>query len=172
MLVSGILQRAGAKNKNGRIYPKPMLKNEVQRYKEQLVEDRRALGAVDHPSDDEVKLKRASHNIVDIWWDGDEVHGKIEVLKTPNGKILQGLFESDINVGISSRGRGDVRKSPDGTIIVEDNFELIAFDFVSNPSTHQAFMSKINESVEAETDPWATVRTKVQEIADTIDLKQ
>ena len=125
---------------------------EVQKYSEQQVTERRALGELDHPDSSVVNLNNASHNVLDMRWDGDDLLGTVEVLSTPAGNILKELFKSGIKLGISSRGLGSVEpvneaEGEDGTVEVQDDFELIAFDFVSNPSTHGAFMRPVNESV-------------------------
>lgn len=152
LLVSGVLQRAEAKNQNGRIYPKEILKRESEKYMENFVKQRRAMGELDHPESSVVNLKNVSHNIVDMGWDGDDLVGTVEILPTPSGNILRDLLNSGILLGISSRGLGSVKKDMrEGADVVQDDFDLIAFDFVSNPSTQGAFMypqGKINESVE------------------------
>ena len=158
LVVKGILQRAESKNQNGRIYPRETLMKEVQKYSETQVTERRALGELDHPDSSVVNLNNASHNVLEMHWDGDDLLGTVEVLSTPAGNILKELFKSGIKLGISSRGLGSVEtikedNGDDGeTVKVQPDFELIAFDFVSNPSTHGAFLSptnegKLNESV-------------------------
>ena len=157
LVVKGVLQRAESKNQNGRIYPREVLMREVQKYSEQQVTERRALGELDHPDSSVVNLNNASHNVLDMRWDGDDLLGTVEVLSTPAGNILKELFKSGIKLGISSRGLGSVEtikedNGDDGqTVQVQPDFELIAFDFVSNPSTHGAFMRPVNESVEKST---------------------
>lgn len=152
LIVSGVLQRAEAKNQNGRIYPKEILKREAEKYMENFVKQRRAMGELDHPESSVVNLKNVSHNIVDMGWDNDDLVGTVEILPTPSGNILRDLLNSGILLGISSRGLGSVKKDMrEGADVVQDDFDLIAFDFVSNPSTQGAFMypqGKINESVE------------------------
>jgi hypothetical protein len=152
LIVSGVLQRAEAKNQNGRVYPKDILERESQKYLENFVKQRRAMGELDHPESSVVNLKNVSHNIVDMGWDGDDLVGTVEILPTPSGNILRDLLNSGILLGISSRGLGSVKKDMhEGADIVQDDFDLIAFDFVSNPSTQGAFMypqGKINESVQ------------------------
>jgi hypothetical protein len=149
VIVTGVLQRAGSKNQNGRVYPKDILMREVTEYKKIQVAERRALGELDHPESSVVNLSNASHNIVDVWWKGDDVVGKVEVLSTPAGNILKELFKSGIKLGISSRGLGSVKQVNEDTVAVQDDFELVCWDFVSNPSTHGAFMAPVNESVTA-----------------------
>jgi len=144
-LVSGILQRAGNyQNQNGRIYPREILEREVDHYKT-LIKERRALGELDHPDSQIVNLKNVSHNISEIWWDGDTLMGTVEILSTPSGNILKELIRSNIKLGISSRGMGSVETLRDGKVQVSDDFNLIAWDFVSNPSVHDAYMTPLRE---------------------------
>ena len=152
VIVTGCLQRAEAKNQNGRVYPKDILMREVANYQKVQIKERRALGELDHPESSVVNLQNVSHNVLEVWWKGDEVMGKVEVLGTPAGNILKELLRSGIKLGISSRGLGSVeelREDP-GSVQVKDDFELICWDFVSNPSTHGAFMrpTTMNESID------------------------
>ena len=140
MILSGIMQKADAVNGNGRVYPHKVLMKEVENYSK-LVNDRRALGELDHPEDSVINLKNASHLVTEIWWNEKDVMGKVKVLDTPSGKVLQELVKSGVSLGISSRGMGSVREDQNSTI-VEDDFQLICFDFVSEPSTPGAFMMK------------------------------
>ena len=157
LVVKGVLQRAESKNQNGRVYPREVLLKEVAKYLENQVTERRALGELDHPESSVVNLNNASHNIVEMHWDGDDLMGTVEVLSTPAGNILKELFKSGIKLGISSRGLGSVEpiaedgQGEEDTVEVQPDFELIAFDFVSNPSTHGAFMRPVNESVKHQT---------------------
>jgi hypothetical protein len=139
--VSGILQRKGKKNQNGRIYPDEILIREAQKYAQTFIADRRAMGELDHPESSVVNLKNVSHNVVEMHWQGDDLIGTVEVLTTPNGNILRELFRNGIKLGISSRGMGTLKKINETSAVVGDDFELIAFDFVSNPSTQGAFMA-------------------------------
>jgi hypothetical protein len=153
LVVTGVLQRAEAKNQNGRIYPKETLVREAKKYAQVNIAERRALGELDHPDSSVVNLNNASHNVLEMHWKGDDLLGTVEVLSTPSGNILKELFKSGIKLGISSRGLGSVKEIHEddgGAVEVQPDFELIAFDFVSNPSTHGAFMSpgKVNESVD------------------------
>ncbi len=148
VIVTGVLQRAGAKNQNGRVYPKEILMREVKQYSEVQIAENRALGELDHPESSVVNLQNVSHNIKKVWWKGDDVMGTVEVLGTPAGNILKELLKAGVKLGISSRGLGSVKQlSEDGTMEVQSDFELVCWDFVSNPSTHGAFMRPINESV-------------------------
>lgn len=147
LVVTGVLQRAEAKNQNGRVYPRPILEREVEKYLTESVKQRRALGELDHPDSSIINLNNVSHNVVDMEWRGNDLVGKVEVLTTPAGNILRELFKAGIKLGISSRGMGSVKQLDERTVEVQDDFELIAFDFVSNPSTHGAFLHPMNESV-------------------------
>ena len=146
VLVKGVLQRAGAENQNGRVYPKPILEREAKKYLT-FIKERRALGELDHPDSTVINLKNVSHNIKEIWWEGDDLCGTVEILGTPSGNILKELLKAGILLGISSRGMGSVTNIGEGKVKVQDDFELIGWDFVSNPSTHGAFMVPMNESV-------------------------
>ena len=138
MFLTGVMQRADAQNGNGRVYPKGILEREIENYKK-IVKERRALGELDHPDDSVVNLKNASHMITDVWWDGNDVMGKAQILNTPSGQVLKELVNAGVKLGISSRGLGSVSEQM-GKTIVEDDFQLICFDFVSEPSTSGAFM--------------------------------
>tara|TARA_B100000287_G_scaffold393123_1_gene406090 strand:- start:987 stop:1604 length:618 start_codon:yes stop_codon:yes gene_type:complete len=152
LIVRGVLQRAEAKNQNGRVYPREILEREAKKYTNEFISQRRAMGELDHPDSSVVNLQNVSHNIKEMHWEGDNLLGEVEVLGTPSGNILKELFKSGIKLGISSRGMGSVEtvNEDDGGQVtqVQPDFELIAFDFVSNPSTHGAFMYPMNESVD------------------------
>ena len=154
MYLSGRLQTADTKNGNGRSYPYKVLKREIDNY-ENVIGDNRALGELDHPDDSVINLRNVSHVVTDVWWEGKDVMGKIKILDTPSGRILKDLIGSGIKLGISSRGLGSVKESM-GTTMVQEDFELICFDIVSEPSTPNAFVypkdqgrmyeNKINEA--------------------------
>ena len=151
LVVKGVLQRAAAKNQNGRIYPRDVLVREADKYQKINVKERRALGELDHPESSVVNLQNVSHNVKKMHFEGDNLMGEVEVLPTPSGNILKELFKAGIKLGISSRGMGSVEtvnEDGDQVVKVQPDFELIAFDFVSNPSTHGAFMYPMNESVD------------------------
>jgi hypothetical protein len=150
LMVKGVLQRADAKNQNGRVYPKDILIREAKKYSDINIKERRALGELDHPDSSIVNLNNVSHNITEMHWDGNDLVGTVEILSTPSGNILKELFKCGIKLGISSRGLGSVKTLGEGEVEVQSDFELIAFDFVSNPSTHGAFLrpSNVNESVD------------------------
>ena len=141
MILSGCMQKANTPNGNGRVYPDKVLRREIQIYMK-LVKERRALGELDHPDDSVINLKNASHLVTDIWWDGDSVMGKVKVLNTPSGKILQALVKDDCKLGISSRSLGSLDESK-GHAIVQEDLQLICFDFVSEPSTPGAFIAQM-----------------------------
>ena len=149
LIVKGVLQRAEAKNQNGRVYPKELLMREAKKYTENFIQQKRALGELDHPDSSVVNLQNASHNVMEMHFNGNDLVGTVEVLGTPSGNILKELFKSGIKLGISSRGLGSVEAiGENGAQQVQPDFELIAFDFVSNPSTHGAFLHPMNESVD------------------------
>ena len=148
LVVKGVIQRAEAKNQNGRVYPKEILEREIQKYIEGPVRERRALGELDHPESSVINLQNVSHNVIKVKMVGDDVYGEVEILSTPAGNILKELFRNGITVGISSRGMGSVQESGNGTVEVQDDFELLCFDFVSTPSTHGAFMKPAGRSIQ------------------------
>ena len=153
LIVRGVLQRAEAKNQNGRVYPKEILMRESKKYDENFIKQKRALGELDHPDSSVVNLQNVSHNITEMHFEGDNLIGTCEILTTPSGNILRELIKNGIKLGISSRGLGSVEtvnEGPNDNPVqkVGNDFELIAFDFVSNPSTHGAFMYPMNESVD------------------------
>jgi len=171
MIVSGVLQRANAKNQNGRIYPMDVLRREVEKYNQTFVKEKRAVGELDHPDSEVVNLKNVSHNITKTWWNENDLMGEVEILTTPSGNILKELLRCGITIGISSRGSGSVKKVNESTVEVNDDYNLIAFDFVSNPSTIGAFMlpeSPLNESTNVLHNPitnkWESVENIIYEI--------
>lgn len=148
-VVEGILATVEVKNGNGRYYPRELWEREMDKYAE-MIRDNRALGELDHPESTIINLKNVSHNITKVWWDGDNIMGHIEILPTPSGNILKALIESNITVGVSSRGMGSLQQR--GEIMeVQDDFELLCWDFVSTPSNPGSYMQPVslNESVQA-----------------------
>ena len=143
VFLSGIMQRVDEQNGNGRVYPRNVLMREVKNYMK-VVKENRACGELDHPEDSVVNLKNASHMVKDLWWEGKDLMGKIKVLSTPAGKILESLVNDGVTLGISSRALGSVHEQS-GKTIVEDDLQLICFDIVSEPSTQGAFM-QLSES--------------------------
>jgi len=142
--VEGVMQRAGAKNQNGRIYTKQILMREVTKYMDEFVNNGNAYGELDHPESPIVSLKNASHIVKDLFWKGDDLMGKVELLNTPSGNIVKEIIKAGHTIGISSRGTGSVQQTSEGHLAVQPDFELVCWDFVSNPSTHGAFMNPIS----------------------------
>jgi len=146
LIVEGVVQRADAKNGNGRVYPKDTLEREIQKYKDTYIKENRALGELDHPESPIINLKNVCHNILELWWQDDDVMGKIEILPTPSGNILKALLLAGITVGISSRAMGSVKQIGE-TVEVQDDLDIVCWDFVSTPSTQGAFMEIVNEGL-------------------------
>ena len=147
--MKGIIQKAQQPNANNRIYPRPILEREDAKYQE-LIGERRALGELDHPDSPIVQLENVSHLVTETKWDGDDLLGTVEVLDTPKGQILEKLIGRDIKLGISSRGLGSTSRTNEGYDMVEDDFNLVCYDMVSNPSTSGAYMN-LQESREYKT---------------------
>ena len=146
--VEGVMQRAKAENQNGRVYSKDILVREAKKYVEEFVKRGNAFGELDHPESPVVSLKNASHIVKELYWKGDDLMGKVELLNTPAGNIVKEIIKAGHTIGISSRGTGSVQQTNEGTLEVQPDFELVCWDFVSNPSTHGAFMNPValNES--------------------------
>tara|TARA_B100001063_G_C16619212_1_gene479809 strand:- start:64 stop:672 length:609 start_codon:yes stop_codon:yes gene_type:complete len=163
-VVGGILATAEVKNGNGRYYKKSLWQREIDKYMDS-VKERRALGELDHPESSVINLKNASHNIVDIYWDGNTVMGKIEILPTPSGNILKALLESNIKLGVSSRGMGSLQENADGLLEVQDDFDLLCWDFVSTPSNPGSYMTSLNEGkINSSFNPYQKVQSTITEI--------
>ena len=162
LMVEGILATAEVKNGNGRYYSKALWNREMDKYKE-LVEQRRSMGELDHPESTVINLKNVSHLITDYFWDGDNVMGKIEILPTPSGDILKELIKNGITVGVSSRGMGSL-EDRGGVMEVQDDFELLCWDFVSTPSNPGSYMHTIKEGKENIINPYTKANTIVTEI--------
>jgi len=144
LYMSGRLQTADKQNGNGRVYPYNVLKREMDNYMK-VVKDDRACGELDHPDDSVVNLKNVSHIVTDVWWEGKDVMGKLKILDTPSGRILKDLVNAGVKLGVSSRGLGSVTESSQGTVTVENDFQLICFDIVSEPSTPNAYVYTKNQ---------------------------
>jgi hypothetical protein len=142
-----LLQAAGRENQNKRVYPFEVLKREVEKYKQTFIAERRALGELDHPESPVVNLKNVCCNVTDLWFDGPNVRGNIEILSTPSGNIVRELVKNNIRLGVSSRGLGSVRQLGEGTVEVQDDFSLVCFDIVSNPSTQGAFLNESKQII-------------------------
>lgn len=145
LIVEGILATAEIKNGNGRYYSRDLWEREMNKYSP-LIKEKRAMGELDHPESQIINLKNVSHNIIDVRWDGDNVIGKIEILPTPSGNILKALIENGITVGVSSRGMGSLKQIGE-TLEVQDDFQLLCFDFVSTPSNPGSYMHLVKEGL-------------------------
>lgn len=146
LVMKGVLQRADTLNQNGRIYPKPILERELRNY-EKLIRERRALGALDHTDSSIIELQTVSHLVTKAWMEGNVVYGTVEILPTEHGNTLRNLVEANVTVGISSRGVGSVHQDSNGYSVVQEDFQLICWDFVSEPSTPGAFMMREGREV-------------------------
>ncbi len=162
-IVEGILATAEVKNGNGRYYSKDLWEREIGKYMG-LVKENRAMGELDHPESQVINLKNVSHNIKDMWWDRDNVMGKLEILPTPSGNILKALIESGITVGVSSRGMGSLKQVGE-LMEVQDDFELLCWDFVSTPSNPDSFMHLVKEGLDfSKQNNYLKVNTIISEI--------
>ncbi len=162
LMVEGILATAEVKNGNGRYYSKELWNREMEKYKD-LIEQRRSMGELDHPESTVVNLKNVSHLITDYYWDGDNVMGKIEILPTPSGNILKELIKNGITVGVSSRGMGSLEQRGD-IMEVQDDFELLCWDFVSTPSNPGSYMHTLNEGKQSVIYDYTNVNSIIREI--------
>lgn len=145
IFLKGVLQKCDTLNQNGRIYPRSILEREVLNY-QKFIKERRALGECDHPDSSVVELKNVSHLVTEAHVENDSIIGTIEILSTPSGNILKSLIEAGVTLGISSRGVGSTMNEG-GNQIVQDDFQLICFDMVSEPSTPGAFMLKESKEI-------------------------
>jgi hypothetical protein len=162
-MVEGILATAEVKNGNGRYYPKELWEREMDKYA-QVIKENRAMGELDHPDSSIINLKNVSHIIREIRWDGDKIFGKIEILPTSSGNILKALIENNVTVGVSSRGMGSLKQIGE-TLEVQDDFELLGWDFVSTPSNPGSYMHLVKEGKEHNTnDKFAKVNSLLIEI--------
>ena len=162
LIVEGILATAEVKNGNGRYYPRELWEREMGKYKESI-EQRRAMGELDHPESQVINLQNVSHIITEYWWDQDKVMGKIEILPTPSGEILKALISNGVTVGVSSRGMGSLEQNG-GVMEVQDDFELLCWDFVSTPSNPGSYMSVLKEGKESFTYNYNKVNDIIHEI--------
>lgn len=142
-IVEGLMQVAGDLNGNGRVYPKEILEREARKFKETFIKQGNPFGELDHPDSPIVEVKNVSHAITDLWWEGDNLMGRVEVLNTPFGNIVKEILKAGYVIGISSRGTGSVEELPDGRTMVQDDFDLVTWDFVSNPSVKGAFHKQV-----------------------------
>ena len=161
-LVEGILATVEVKNGNGRYYSKELWERELEKYNV-LVKERRVCGELDHPDSQVINLKNVSHNISKLWWDGDNVMGSIELLPTPSGNILKALIGAGIKVGVSSRGMGSLKQVGE-VLEVQDDFDLLCWDFVSTPSNPGSYMSPLNEGLSTPINPYSKVNSIITDI--------
>ena len=172
MIVSGLVQATDKPNANRRIYPYQVLKEQVDVYMAGPIAENRALGELDHPESSIINLKNVSHNIIKLWWDGKDLYGDIEILPTPSGNILRELFKNNITVGISSRAMGTTTPIGEGLVQVEDELELICWDFVSTPSTYGAYVRPVARLRESKDYNIPTKTNKVHDLISEIICSQ
>jgi hypothetical protein len=146
-MIEGVFMQAEAQNRNGRVYPKRTLESATKKYQTEQVSKGRAVGELGHPDSPTINLDRVSHKIVDLNWDGNNVMGKAEILETPMGKIVRGLMDGEVQLGVSTRGMGSLKQEK-GKTIVSDDFILSTVDIVQDPSAPEAFVNGIMEGVE------------------------
>ena len=164
LVVETLLATAEVKNGNGRYYPKELWEREINRYNKESVQIRNAVGELDHPDSQVINLKNVSHLINEVWWDGDKIFGKIEILNTPSGNIVKNLLEIGITIGVSSRGMGSLKQVGE-VLEVQDDFSILCWDIVSNPSNPGSWIkSSLNESKEQIIDPYSKINSIVTEI--------
>lgn len=166
LIVEGIIQRAGVKNHNGRIYEREILEREMKKYIGGPIKENAALGELDHPDSSVINLNNVSHKINKCWWNGNDVHGQIEILPTPSGNIAKALFGAGVPVGISSRGMGSVEENSEGVLMVQEDFDLLCFDLVSTPSTPGANLTpqQLKESIERPTQNYNKIHNIIRDI--------
>jgi len=172
MVVSGLVQATDKPNANRRIYPYEVLRQQVDKYVQGPISENRALGELDHPESSIINLKNVSHNIIRLYWNGKDLYGDIEVLPTPSGNILKELFKNNITVGISSRAMGTTTPIGEGLVQVEDDLELICWDFVSTPSTYGAYMKPVGGLRESKDYTISTITNKVHDLISEIICSQ
>ena len=162
LMVEGILATAEVKNGNGRYYKKELWDREMEKY-DQVIKERRSMGELDHPESTVINLKNVSHLVIDYNWDGDKLMGKIEILPTPSGNILKELIKNGVTVGVSSRGMGSLEQN--GNVMeVQDDFELLCWDFVSTPSNPGSFMSVLQEGKDTVSYDYTKINNVIRDI--------
>ena len=162
IVVEGILATCEVKNGNGRYYARDLWEREMKKYKD-LIKERRSLGELDHPESQVINLQNVSHLVTDYSWDGDNIMGKIEILPTPTGNILKELIKNGVTVGVSSRGMGSLEQRGD-IMEVQDDFELLCWDFVSTPSNPGSYMAPLREGKKNNLNQYAKANSIVTEI--------
>ena len=146
-VIEGVFAQAEQKNRNGRIYPRKIMENAVAKYVDEQVSKNRAVGELNHPEGPTVNLDKVSHLITDLHFEGNDVVGKASILDTPMGKIVKGLLEGGVNLGVSTRGMGSLEQRG-GAMYVKDDFVLSTVDIVQDPSAPGAFVNGIMEGVD------------------------
>jgi hypothetical protein len=159
----GKLQEAEQKNGNGRVYRRDILEREIDKYKNSSIKSRTSLGELDHPDSSVINLSNSSHLITEVWWEGNDVMGKLELLDTPSGNIALALVKRGIPLGISSRGMGSVKQIGE-TVEVQDDFELLCWDLVSVPSTPQAYFRLSEGKTYNDIDKYQKINKTITEI--------
>lgn len=168
LVIEGLMQVAGDTNGNGRIYPRQILEREVNKLKKTTIAQGNAFGELDHPDSPVVSLKNASHVITDLWWEGNNLMGRVEILNTPFGNIAAEIIKAGYTIGISSRGTGSVTETEDGQVMVNDDFDLVTWDLVSNPSVQKAFMKPVGNLNEGLLVKQSSYYTRLNSILDDI----
>ena len=146
-VIEGVFAQADKKNRNGRIYPKPIMEKAVNKYVKEQVSKKRAVGELNHPEGPTVNLDKVSHLITDLKFEGNNVVGKAQILPTPMGEIVKGLLDGGVQLGVSTRGMGSLEQR-NGAMVVKDDFMLSTVDIVQDPSAPEAFVNGIMEGVE------------------------
>lgn len=161
MFVEGILTTVDKVNKNGRVYPKKIFERIIEEYIKEFVNEKRAYGELDHPESTVVEGKNASHVITRIWWEGNNVMGRLEILDdNPAGRIVANIIKRGYKFGISSRGVGSTKQINNEASEICDDYELIGWDFVTNPSNHGSFMNPVRENTKSEASEIIVENTK------------
>jgi len=145
--IEGVFMQAEKKNRNGRVYPRPIMEKAVSKYDNEQVKTGRAVGELNHPDGPTVNLDKVSHKIESLSWEGNDVMGKATILATPMGEIVKGLLDGGVKLGVSTRGMGSLERSNDA-MVVKDDFILNAVDIVQDPSAPSAFVNGVMEGVE------------------------
>jgi len=146
-VIEGVFAQADKKNRNGRIYPKQIMEPAVDKYVTEQVSKKRAVGELNHPEGPTVNLDKVSHLITDLKFEGNDVVGRAQILDTPMGKIVKGLLEGGVQLGVSTRGMGSL-ENRNGAMVVKDDFILSTIDIVQDPSAPEAFVNGIMEGVD------------------------
>lgn len=146
--IEGIFMQGDIKNRNGRIYPSPVLEKEMKRYDDQFIKTKRALGELGHPEGPSINGDRVSHLITEMKKDGSNFVGKAKILGTPMGQIVKTFMDEGVKIGVSTRGLGSVKQTREGIMEVQDDFHLSTVDIVTDPSGPNCFVNGIMENTE------------------------